>query len=69
MLQLYVDAPFSNWGGTVENLPHFTYVPSTVAQIELIVQFAKKRDLSVRCSGFSKSTLENTRLHGAFKQI
>lgn len=34
-----------------------TYVPRTVRQIELIVQVAKKFNLSVRCSGFSKSPM------------
>jgi len=52
---LYINAEFSNWGGTVHNTPKLTYVPSTVGQIELIVQVAKKFNLSVRCSGFRHS--------------
>ena len=57
MPQLYINAEFSNWGGTVHNTPKLTYVPSTVGQIELIVQVAKKFNLSVRCSGFSQSPI------------
>ena len=50
--QVYIDAPFENWGLTVKNTPAYTFVPTTVHGIQGIVQYAKANGKRVRASGY-----------------
>ncbi|EME42692.1 hypothetical protein DOTSEDRAFT_133846 [Dothistroma septosporum NZE10] len=50
------DLEFQNWGRTLQkNVPKLTCVPRTVTQIQKLVQFAKRNNMSVRCSGYGHS--------------
>ncbi|KAF7131438.1 hypothetical protein CNMCM5793_004609 [Aspergillus hiratsukae] len=48
----YENAAFSNWGRTVENKPNYTCVPTTNYGVQQIVQYAAKKGLGVRVSGY-----------------
>ncbi|KAL6411673.1 oxidoreductase [Ilyonectria robusta] len=52
---VYYNAPFNNWGLTINNTPSITYVPTTVSSIQKIVKLAKEKKMSVRCSGYRHS--------------
>lgn len=54
-IPLYVDEEFQNWGRTVKNTPHLTFVPSTVYGIQQIVKYAKSKNMNVRASGYRHS--------------
>ncbi|RLL95561.1 hypothetical protein CFD26_104724 [Aspergillus turcosus] len=51
----YENAAFSNWGRTVENKPNYTCVPTTNYGVQQIVQYAAKKGLGVRVSGYRHS--------------
>jgi hypothetical protein len=47
---------FQNWGQTLNrNVPRYTCVPRTVAEVQKIVRFAAASKLAVRCSGYRHS--------------
>ena len=52
---VYVDKEFANWGRTVQNTPHLTYVPRTSYGIQQIVKYAKEKQMNVRASGYRHS--------------
>lgn len=52
--KVYKNAPFQNWGRVVDYVPTFTCIPSTVAGVQRIVQYAKSQDMGVRCAGFRR---------------
>ncbi|KAG8670961.1 hypothetical protein FPOAC2_04226 [Fusarium poae] len=54
-LQPRRNLPFQNWGLNISNKPKLTYFPTSTAQIQGIVKFAKKANLSVRCAGYRHS--------------
>jgi FAD/FMN-containing dehydrogenase len=54
-MKCYSEVPFENWGQTVNNLPKFTFLPTTVRGVQNIVQFAIKNNYRVRCAGYRHS--------------
>ncbi|RFN54297.1 putative xylitol oxidase [Fusarium flagelliforme] len=54
-IMVYKNAKFQNWGLNVENTPFLTCIPSTTADIQSIVRYAKDNNMSVRCSGYRHS--------------
>ncbi|CAH0024815.1 unnamed protein product [Clonostachys rhizophaga] len=55
LIKVYKNAVFQNWGLNITNTPMLTCVPSSTEDIQSIVQFAKLRNMSVRCSGYRHS--------------
>ncbi|KAI0011317.1 hypothetical protein F4779DRAFT_238289 [Xylariaceae sp. FL0662B] len=52
---VYRNSKFQNWGHNIENTPMFTCIPTTVAGVQRIIQYTKKHNMGVRCSGFRHS--------------
>lgn len=55
VVECYSNVPFENWGLTVKNTPHLTFLPNTVRGVQNIVQFAIKHKYRVRCAGYRHS--------------
>lgn len=50
-VKVYYNEQFENWGGTVRNVPRFTFVPYSRVGIVNIVRYARAQGLRVRASG------------------
>ncbi|KAI5364226.1 putative L-gulonolactone/D-arabinono-1,4-lactone oxidase, FAD-binding domain, PCMH-type [Septoria linicola] len=56
LMTIKKDLEFQNWGRTLSNnIPKYTVVPQTVADIQKVVRFAKQANLGVRCAGYRHS--------------
>ncbi|KAF7502144.1 hypothetical protein GJ744_006980 [Endocarpon pusillum] len=55
IMEVYSSHPFDNWGLSVQNVPLYTFVPTTVLGLQNLVLFAKVNNLRVRCSGYRHS--------------
>lgn len=54
-LRTHKNAHFRNWGRTVDYKPALICVPTTVAAVQQIVQYAKQNSMGVRCSAYRHS--------------
>lgn len=54
-MEVHAQAPFSNWGLSVNNVPVYTFVPTTVLGLSNLVIYAKSLNLRVRVGGYRHS--------------